>query len=448
MPPFRSLVPVLVLLLAAGCSSKIDTIPVGDVRPDPPGDTVRVDSAVDVPPGIPDLPDVQLDGDFFEIPDIPVDGDVPEIKDLLETDDGSPDDCCGWDAEIVDIPDGCVPDCWAKDCGPDGCGGSCGECTQEGFACVEGFCQCPQECDGKNCGPDGCGGLCGICDVGTQCLDGVCVDCVPDCSGRSCGPDGCGALCGFCAYGQICTIEGQCQDDVCDLNCDIPGGGFKQCGPDGCGGYCGFCMGGDGCGADGLCYDTGCTGSCDGKACGLDGCGVVCGYCGEQDYCTPDGQCILNPCGDVGVKGICAGEYTLQKCVDLEVVETNCLTIDDHMCGWNEDLGEYDCIPEVPCEPSCLDGEGQPKECGTDGCWGWCGMCPTGWGCLGDSCRPGPGAECSWIDSTAGACFDHEWWFCSGDKLYGYDCFAEELKTCGYSLEFNIGQGGFGCVDL
>ena len=304
---------------------------------------------------------------------------------------------------------------------------------------------CVPDCEGKECGNDGCGGACGTCPAWFECQGGICV-CVSNCAGKNCGPDGCGGLCGLCAYGQVCTIGGQCQNDICNLNCVMLDGGFKQCGPDGCGGYCGFCMGSSLCGADGLCYEGTCEGSCDGKQCGLDGCGVVCGYCDDEELCTDDGQCVPHPCGGVGVDGLCTEMYTLQKCVNLEVVETNCLSIQDHMCGWSENLGEYDCIPEVPCEPSCLDVEGQTKECGTDGCWGFCGVCPNGWGCMGGSCRPGPGAECSWIDSTAGACFDHEWWFCSGGKLFGYDCFANELKTCGYSFEFNFGQGGFGCV--
>ena len=433
----QRLIPILVLLLVAACSSQTSTIPIGDAAQDAGQDAMPSDT-----------PDQWSDLDGGDLEDLPVPLDVPDLPDHVDdpdpvdyVDDFDPGD--HW--EDADV---CVPDCWAKDCGDDGCGGSCGECTTEGFECVNGFCTCPTQCEGKNCGPDGCGGLCGICEVGTQCLDGVCVDCAPDCDGRLCGPDGCGALCGLCAYGKICTIEGQCQDDSCNLNCDMLDGGFKQCGPDGCGGYCGFCMGASLCGADGLCYEGSCEGSCDGKVCGLDGCGVVCGYCGDEELCTEEGLCVPHPCGAVGVKGLCTEMYILQKCVNLEVVETNCLTIQNHMCGWDENLGEYECIPEVPCEPSCLDVEGQQKECGTDGCWGFCGSCPNGWGCLGGKCRPGSGAECSWIDSTSGACFDHEWWFCSGGKLYGYDCFAKELKTCGYSLDFNFGQGGFGCVDL
>ena len=446
----RSLVPIMALALLAGCSSKTDSIPLFDVVP---GETAEDTAPVDTPQfdTLPDTPEVEDVGGDLDVPEVPDAADTMDVMDAVDATD-TVDAVDAVDAmdtlDTADIPDTCVPDCWAKDCGDDGCGGLCGECTEEGFECIEGFCKCPTECDGKNCGPDGCGGLCGICNVGTECLDGVCVDCAPDCTDRVCGPDGCGGLCGFCAYGEICTILGECQDDICALNCDIEPDGFKQCGSDGCGGYCGFCLGASDCGADGLCYDTGCTGSCDGIACGLDGCGGVCGYCPDGDYCTPEGQCIPHPCGDVGVKGACVGEFTLQKCVNLEVVETNCLTIADHMCAWDEDNGEYNCIPEEPCVPSCLDGEGSPKECGTDGCWGWCGVCPNGWGCLGNACRPGPGAECSWIDSTVGACFDHEWWFCSGGKLYGYDCFAKELKTCGYSPEFNFGQGGYGCVDF
>jgi hypothetical protein len=42
----------------------------------------------------------------------------------------------------VTPPGGCQRNCAGKDCGPDGCGGSCGECNG-GRSCRGGMCECP-----------------------------------------------------------------------------------------------------------------------------------------------------------------------------------------------------------------------------------------------------------------------------------------------------------------
>jgi hypothetical protein len=60
--------------------------------------------------------------------------------------------------------EGCVPDCDQKQCGPDGCGGSCGWCSAQ-TSCQGGSCikvvGCTPECAGKMIGEDdGCGGVC------------------------------------------------------------------------------------------------------------------------------------------------------------------------------------------------------------------------------------------------------------------------------------------------
>ncbi len=61
-------------------------------------------------------------------------------------------------------PEGCVPNCEQKQCGPDGCGGSCGWCSASA-SCQGGTCVvvdgCTPECAGLMVGePDGCGGVC------------------------------------------------------------------------------------------------------------------------------------------------------------------------------------------------------------------------------------------------------------------------------------------------
>ena len=99
----------------------------------------------------------------------------------------------------------CVAQCDGKDCGPDGCGGSCGVCRTEVYSCIDGVCEppCIVDCEGKDCGDDGCGGNCGDCEIqygdDWTCSDGVCVPpCVPDCEDKQCEPDGCGGTCGWC----------------------------------------------------------------------------------------------------------------------------------------------------------------------------------------------------------------------------------------------------------
>jgi len=69
---------------------------------------------------------------------------------------------------------GCTTTCESKGwvCGTV-CGKSCGpECKTKGTAwsCVAGQCQCTAACGSRNCGDDGCGGSCGTCPGGAACL--------------------------------------------------------------------------------------------------------------------------------------------------------------------------------------------------------------------------------------------------------------------------------------
>ena len=156
-----------------------------------------------------------------------------------------------YDIYMATLSEGCTPNCVDKECGSDGCGGSCGSCT---------------------------GGE--ICNTGT----GQCV-CVPACSGKECGSDGCSGSCGTCTGGETCnTGTGQCVAS-CTPSCI-----GKECGADGCGGSCGSCTGGETCDTGTLQCITGCTPNCVDKECGDDGCGAVCGSCGTQSSCS-SGSC-------------------------------------------------------------------------------------------------------------------------------------------------------------
>lgn len=90
----------------------------------------------------------------------------------------------------VKFTPGCYPVCEGKFCGPDGCGGSCGECVSSSITPV--------------------------CDT----ISGRCRQqfCIPDCKARQCGPDGCGGTCGSCKSSKTCDeVEGEC---VPIKNCD------------------------------------------------------------------------------------------------------------------------------------------------------------------------------------------------------------------------------------
>lgn len=186
---------------------------------------------------------------------------------------------------------------WVDSCGNEGdkagdC--DCG-CNADFTGCKEP-CDCVPSCSGKECGPNGCGGTCPPgCGAGETCnvSTGQCEGCTPTCSGRECGSDGCGGTCPpGCGASETCNEStGQCEQ--CTPSCF-----GKECGPDGCGGTCP-----PGCGAGETCNEAtgqceGCTPSCSGRECGPDGCGGTCPPgCSAGESCSVDGLCVQSECG-------------------------------------------------------------------------------------------------------------------------------------------------------
>jgi hypothetical protein len=73
---------------------------------------------------------------------------------------------------------------------------------------------CTPNCTGKECGTDGCGGQCGNCTTihgtGWSCVAAECINtCVPSCAAGTCGNDGCGGTCDNCPADRPCTVEFQ-----------------------------------------------------------------------------------------------------------------------------------------------------------------------------------------------------------------------------------------------
>ena len=163
----------------------------------------------------------------------------------------------------------------------------------------EGDVVCAPSCVGRQCGDNGCGGTCGGCNAGESCsVLGLCVPegCVPSCANRNCGSDGCGDVCGTCEPGSTCSAAQRCEPDGCQPQC-----AGRRCGPDSCGAVCGSCGGGETC--------DNATGQC------------IAGECGDG---TPliEGA-LLTDVTDVGFTQV---TVTMSHKQDVDPWEDGCLT--------------------------------------------------------------------------------------------------------------------------
>jgi len=135
--------------------------------------------------------------------------------------------------------DSCAPDCENRLCGEDGCGGSCGVCTEQ-EECLSGqctpLCVSDQECSGSGlvmCNEEGDAektceevspgcfqfGSPIPCAEGWACIDNACQDqCLPLCPPDWCGEDGCGGTCAPCS-----ANDKVCVNDLCELDEDSDG---------------------------------------------------------------------------------------------------------------------------------------------------------------------------------------------------------------------------------
>lgn len=338
---------------------------------------------------------------------------------------------CSWDS--LDCIT-CIPKCGGKECGLDGCGGTCGACAGD-QVCVSQQCISPV-CPGysgtepccKTDDPCGWGGD-AVCDCGGTCPwdSGDCPNCVSICSFAECGPDGCGASCGTCSPEFEC-VGGECKpgpcpgyegndpcckvDDPCNQIFD-----FKcQCGfecswdvPD-----CTLaCESEEGCQPP-----PPCESNCDNQECGWDGCFGTCGECPGDQSCV-DGQCFAPTCsGYPCFDDDCCAEDNPCGLANNGVCEC------EAHCGWDA----ADCAPPA-CAPSCA-----CKDCGSDGCGGSCGTCELGINCLGGLCDQ---PFCAGYSGTEGCCKIHnpcEWeldGICDCGGSCGWDEVDCPVAVCG-----------------
>jgi MYXO-CTERM domain-containing protein len=359
----------------------------------------------------------------------------------------------------------CEPNCNGKECGSDGCGGSCGTCG-DGEICTEGQCvvdACAPSCDGRECGVDGCGNSCGECADGYACVDSECVadpchgisyegccsgNVMKWCNGSEIVSEDCSEdlYCGWDGAGYYCGTDGSADpDNLFPMVCPdcTPACNGKQCGPDGCGGYCGVCPGDQSC-VEGAC--VACVPSCEWAECGDDGCGGSCGACAEGQTCY-EGMCLGDNCGGITDIGCCDGA-TLKFCSMGELTEMSCA--DTPSCGWNNGAQYYDCGSEPVADPSGVNPMVCPgacqidctgKVCGDDGCGGSCGACDAGETCEAGQCVCAPqceGKACG-DDGCGGTCGDCD----AGEHCAEGACVPDVCEpTCGDKECGDDGCGG------
>ena len=144
-----------------------------------------------------------------------------------------------------------VPSCDGKECGDDGCGGSCGECDDdnpctEDVCPAEGTCDHPKKQDETECSGEGiCAGQCvdGVCtETAVEVCDGEDNDCDEDVDEElgslTCGKGECLHTVPACFEGQPqeCNPMEGAQDEMCDgLDNDCDGEADEELGTLSCG---------------------------------------------------------------------------------------------------------------------------------------------------------------------------------------------------------------------
>lgn len=362
----------------------------------------------------------------------------------------------------------CVPDCGGKECGYDGCSGSCGICPR-GQQCVDFQCQggCVDECPKAGdshctdtgrvvCGDDdedGCLEWSEEQSCQGPCVDGECL-CQPDCTGKECGPDGCGEKCGTCPPGQackdnLCTTEGtDCMPGAVDeQNCGNCGKRNRKCGADGSWGEWTDCL------SEGVCK----SGGQEEKACGK--CGVQTRTCladcqwGNWSYCVGEGLCA-------------PGETQFEACGLCGKQSRSC----DSQCNWSSWTG---CVGEGICTPgdekveSCGNCGSRTRKCSPECQWaGWgdclnqgqcapgstgvCGAC--GWQTCSQTCQWGPCAgegECVPGTTSTQGCPDCRARLCNNNCTWAPACAAcagcTQFNKCGTTCPSGYHATGYSC---
>ncbi len=460
-------------LLGTGCSSgpsgsglTVDGALQGDLLPEATAGDSAAESSTVPPDAVGDLSPVDVPPQDDRSVDLG-EGEGPAIE--IREEDLAAVDLPAELTEDVGTPDVCVPEC-PGECGPDGCGGSCGDCL-DGWECQDGKCiELATPCNSsKDCDLDE------VCDK----EKGICVECIVD---DDCGADQMCTALGECVPAIPCESDKTCKDlglvcnkekGVC-VECltdpDCPDEKFcleQTCAPD-------VCQQGD------LKCEGGAVWGCSTNGSGL----VVVQLCSPAEYCL-DGACHAKVCepslpycqGDVVLVCDELGSGPVGETVDCTAkdevcINGYCVCIPDScdslgaVCGSFEDgcgnplecgvCGKgLTCVAgQCVCIPDCTG-----KVCGSDGCDGTCGSCPAGKSCVAGECVCIPqsctdaGVECGTAADGCGDTMD-----CGTCPLPGFVCFngkcacvpncaGKECGPNGCGGECGTCNPGFACVD-
>ncbi len=297
--------------------------------------------------------------------------------------------------------------------------GTCKGTLPDGTACPGGSCRagscipttpvCTPTCGGKDCGDNGCSGSCGDCTGGLTCQNGQCVlTCdsgLTACTGNCVDLETDAAHCGEC--GNECDAPSHataiCANSTCGFTCDA---GFHQCGdecvssddPAHCGSACTPCP-------SSVCSPA----TCDGTTCGrapIAGCCEDDGDCGDSNACTTD---------------TCRADHT---CLHTAICLATEVCVADgtraHCCPPARPL--WDGTQCAECTAGDVTRCAAPPHA-TAACdvHGTCSFtCEAGWG----DCAPGAGCETNLKTDIAncGTCFHT----CAGDER----CYSGTCSPC------------------
>ncbi len=355
--------------------------------------------------------------------------------------------------------------------------------------------KCVSNCVNKECGDDGCVGSCGVCDEGYECSDGQCVGgSSPEgvCSGTpvvncgqytesweglfSCSPEA-PNVCGNINCQEVEYFEGLGTSCDCALTKGCKDLTQTQCG------IVPGCSWGEEPVCDtnnlNLCDDTNCDGAGGywyGDTCNAEEEVVICSAILKEENC-------LDPCewytggllwwiqdvcrniGDVNVctegEEICSSEnyYVCEANRWIEKGDGKCVGTNWWSCNESNvlvDRGGREGKCGYTCTPDCTG-----KVCGDNGCGGVCGVCKTlvGESCVNGKCVPSDARTivvegCSDSDggkiyNTSGTCFGKDGLshtdFCVGNLLSefycvkGGNCLVEEYD-CGTGYDCSEGK--------
>jgi DNA-binding beta-propeller fold protein YncE len=335
-------------------------------------------------------------------------GDGPTLRAGPGEDAGSPPSDAASHETVTPDGDRCLPECIGKECGGDGCGGLCGECSDglecddEGV-CQEVLCTSSKDCPGALvCWGDG--GICVICVGDEDCPPGQecgkdhncheLFDCVSDkdCKTHSMVCDKEAGICVACLQDTDCQPNEYCDESYCLADscaagtrqcvgltveeCAANGSAMnvaEQCDP---AQYCEL----------GECLDYVCAAGskwCEGGEaiwCAEDGKSIAAeSDCSEMDMFCFEGDCLdtvcqpgATVCVDGSAKGLCAGDgsalseeaclaqhYCLEGSCHPWLCEPDVAVCDGGVARTCNELGndwaeEIDCVAQ---EQTCVDGE-------------------------------------------------------------------------------------------